>query len=57
MNECRKLMYKNKLQIEFIHKRGDFVAYRLHLDGYVQDIPFHDAIIKKNVENVIRGLM
>lgn len=60
MNErkrLKQLIYKHKLQVEFLHKQGDFVTYRLHLDGYVQELPFHGAVVKKNVEEVIKGLL
>jgi len=57
INKRRKLnqlMHKNNIKIEFLHKQGDFVTYKFYLDGFVQEIPFMEQVLKKNVEEVIK---
>jgi|SRR5690625_142805 len=52
-----RLMHKNNIKIEYLHKQGDFVTYKLYLVGNVSEETFNNMVVKKKVEDVIRWLM
>lgn len=59
INERRKLkqvMYQNKIRIEFKKKQWDFSLYMIYVGKSERKISFSNAIIKKNVREVMMRL-
>ena len=60
INERRHLkreMYQRKVQVVFMHRQGDYSTYKFILGGREREMTYMNQVIKKNVEEIIRGLM
>ncbi|MBO1005018.1 hypothetical protein ACFSKI_00240 [Pseudogracilibacillus auburnensis] len=60
INERRKLkgiMYKRKIQVNYLHKKGLFTTYQVVSNAGEKEVPFINQVIKKYVEEIIEKLI
>lgn len=55
--ESKKLMCQRKIQVQFLHRQGDYSTYKFILDGKEQEMTFMNQVIKKNVESIMKELI